>query len=151
MEVYEYDSTYSVTLVSYNDYPPNTTDDFKCSDTTIHKIKIFFRGLYFPTAFSPNNPNDEISHFTPKGVNLETYEVQVFDLKGNLMWESDELDEHGTPAESWDGYNPDGVLMPQGMYIWKAAGRFKDGTVWTGQSFDDKIDPKTNGVVTLVR
>ncbi|MEZ5148557.1 MAG: PKD domain-containing protein [Bacteroidales bacterium] len=149
--VYEYDSTYSVTLVSYNDYPPNTTDDFKCSDTTIHKIKIFFRGLYFPTAFSPNNPNDEISHFTPKGVNLETYEVQVFDLKGNLMWESDELDEHGTPAESWDGYNPDGVLMPQGMYIWKAAGRFKDGTVWTGQSFDDKIDPKTNGVVTLVR
>lgn len=151
VEVYEYDSTYLVTLVAYNDYPPNTTDDFKCSDTTIQEISIFFKGLYFPTAFSPNNPNDEISRFTPKGVNLGTYEVQVFDLKGNLLWESDKLDDAGTPTESWDGYNPDGVLMPQGMYIWKAMGRFKDGTVWTGQSFDENTDPKTNGVVTLIR
>ncbi|MCB2220544.1 MAG: PKD domain-containing protein [Bacteroidetes bacterium] len=150
VEVYEYDSTYTVTLISYNDYPPNTTDDFKCSDTTIHELKIFFKGLYFPTAFSPNNPNTEISRFTPKGVNLEEFEVKVFDMRGNLMWETDKLDEYGTPIESWDGY-ANGVLMPQGMYIWKASATFKDGTTWQGQAFDENVQPQTNGVVTLIK
>ncbi len=150
VEVYEYDSTYTVTLIAYNDYPPNTPDDFKCSDTTVTELSIFFKGLYFPTAFSPNNPNTEISHFTPKGVNLETYSVQVFDMRGNLMWESDKLDEFGSPVESWDGY-ADGILMPQGMYVWKAEGRFRDGTSWKGQAFDENVEPQTKGVVTLIR
>lgn len=141
VEVYEFDSTYLVTLISYNEY--------FCSDTSWADVSVFFRGLYFPTAFSPNNPNDEVSHFTPKGVNMKEYLVQVFDSQGNLMWESDKLDENGTPVESWDGYH-NGLLMPQDMYIWKAAGKFTDGSVWQGQSFDGGT-PKTNGVVTLVR
>jgi len=140
-EVYEFDSTYLITLISYNEY--------FCTDTSTAELTVFFRGLYFPTAFSPNNPNEEINLFTPKGVNLKDYLVQVFDMRGNLMWESDKVDENGTPVESWDGYY-EGRLMPQGMYIWKAAGKFKDGSVWQGQSFD-KSNPQTNGVVTLLR
>jgi len=141
IEVFEFDSTYTITLISYNEYA--------CSDTSRYTMKVFFKGLYFPSAFSPNNPNREVSEFAPKGINLREFNVQVFDLKGNLMWESDALDENGSPSESWKGYSPDGVLMPQGMYVWKAHGVFRDGLPWRGQTFDGE-EPKTSGVVTLI-
>ncbi|GAB4326835.1 MAG: hypothetical protein Kow00127_19650 [Bacteroidales bacterium] len=150
VEVYEYDSTYLIQLIAYNNYPPGMPPEHQCADTSFYTLNIFFKGLYFPTAFSPNNPNDEISRFTPKGINLEEYHVEVFDLRGNLLWESDKLDENGSPVESWDGYF-NGILMPQGTYIWKASGTFKDGSVWPGQSFDKDLEPKTNGTVTLIR
>lgn len=141
VEVYEKDSTYLVTLISTNEYG--------CSDTSRYELDVFFRGLYFPTAFSPNNPNPEVSKFIPKGVNLSSYEVQVFDVRGNVLWESDELDSDGSPVESWDGYYK-GMLMPEGIYVWKAKGMFRDGTVWAGLEFQSTI-PQTHGTVTLIR
>ncbi|MEZ5194871.1 MAG: PKD domain-containing protein [Bacteroidales bacterium] len=141
IEIYEKDSTYLITLISYN--------QDGCADTSRYELLVFFRGLYFPTAFSPNNPNEGISKFTPKGVNLREYLVQVFDMGGNLMWESDKLDENGSPTESWDGYY-NGLLMPQGMYIWKAQGTFKDGSIWKGSELQSD-NPQPYGTVTLVR
>ncbi len=141
IEVYEFDSTYTITLISFNEYG--------CSDTSRHDLSVFFRGLYFPTAFSPNNSNEEISRFVPKGVNLEQYSVEVFDLKGNLVWESELLDENGSPVESWDGYY-NGLLMPEGMYVWRAYGMFRDGTEWKGSDFQYD-NPQTNGTVTLIK
>jgi PKD repeat protein len=141
IEVYEHDSTYTITLISFNEYG--------CSDTSRYDLTVFFRGLYIPTAFSPNNPNYEISRFMPKGINLAEYFIQVFDMKGNLMWESDKLDEYGSPAESWDGYC-NGLLMPEGMYVWKAQGIFKDGTEWKGSDLQTE-NPQTNGTVTLIK
>lgn len=120
-----------------------------CADTSRYELLVFFRGLYFPTAFSPNNPNDGISKFSPKGVNLREYLVQVFDMGGNLLWESELLDEDGSPVESWDGYY-NGLLMPQGMYIWKAQGTFKDGSIWKGSELQSE-NPQPFGTVTLVR
>jgi len=141
VEVYEKDSTYLVTLTSTNEYG--------CSDTSRYELEVFFRGLYFPTAFSPNNPNPEVSKFMPKGVNLSSYEVQVFDMRGNVLWVSDALDDEGSPVESWDGYY-NGILMPEGVYVWKAKGMFRDGTVWAGLEFQSYI-PQTHGTVTLIR
>ncbi len=140
-EVYEMDSTFTITLISFNEYG--------CSDTTRQDLKVFFRGLYFPTAFSPDNPNEAISRFEPKGVNLSEFLVQVFDMRGNKLWESDKLDENGKPLESWDGYY-NGRLMPEGTYIWKAKGVFRDGTIWKGSTFQS-INPQTEGTVTLIK
>ena len=140
IEVYEHDSTYTITLISFNEW---------CSDTSRYQLTVFFKGLYFPTAFSPNNPNYEVSRFVPKGINLAEYSVQVFDLKGNLMWESDKLDENGSPVESWDGYC-NGLLMPEGMYVWQAKGVFRDGTEWKGSDLQYE-NPQTNGTVTLIK
>ncbi len=141
IEVYERDSTYIITLASKNEY--------ECTDTATFVLDVFFKGLYFPTALSPNNPNDEVSTFQPKGVNLASYQVQVFDTRGNLLWESDKLDEFGSPVEAWDGYS-NGLLMPQGMYIWKAQGVFRDGTNWKGSDFQSS-DPQPHGTITLIR
>ncbi len=141
IEVYEKDSTYIITLASYNEY--------NCTDTATYVLDIFFKGLYFPTAFTPNNPNDEVSKFQPKGVNLVKYRVQVFDMRGNLLWESDKLDENGSPVEAWDGYS-NGLLMPQGVYIWKAEGVFRDGSNWKGSELQSG-NPQPHGTVTLIR
>ena len=141
IEVYEKDSTYIITLASMNEY--------NCTDTATYVLDVFFKGLYFPTAFTPNNPNDEVSKFQPKGVNLVKYRVQVFDMRGNLLWESDKLDENGSPVEAWDGYS-NGLLMPQGLYIWKAEGVFRDGSNWKGSELQSG-NPQPHGTVTLIR
>jgi len=141
IEIYEKDSTYLITLISTNQY--------NCSDTSRYELLVFFKGLYFPTAFSPDNPNYEISRFEPKGVNLDKYLIQVFDLRGNLMWESDKVDENGSPVESWDGYY-NGFLMPNGVYVWQANATFRDGTIWKGSTLQSD-NPQTYGTVTLVR
>lgn len=141
IEVYEKDSTFIIILASYNEYG--------CTDTATYVLEVFFKGLYFPTAFTPNNPNSDVSKFTPKGVNLATYLVQVFDIRGNLLWESDKLDESGSPAEAWDGYS-NGLLMPQGVYVWKAQGVFRDGTNWKGSELQSG-EPQPHGTVTLIR
>ena len=141
IEVYEDDSTYLITLISYNEYG--------CSDTSWMEYNLFFKGLYFPTAFSPNNPNLEVSHFTPAGVNLAKYHVQVFDMRGNQVWESEAIDDAGRPTESWDGYF-DGRLMPQGLYLWQATATFTDGTIWQGTVLQNE-EPQLQGTVTLIR
>ncbi len=141
IEVYEEDSLYTVTLISYNEYG--------CSDTSRHEVNVLFKGLYFPSAFSPNNPNEDIRYFEPKGVNLIEYHVYVYDMKGNQVWESDKLDELGSPAEKWGGYY-NGILQPEGTYVWKAYGVFRDGTGWTGTTLQTK-EPVTSGTVTLIR
>jgi PKD repeat protein len=141
IEVYEEDSLYTVTLISYNEYG--------CSDTSRHDVEVLFKGLYFPSAFSPNNPNEEIRYFEPKGVNLMEFHVYVYDMKGNKVWESDKLDELGSPTEKWDGYY-NGILQPEGTYVWKAYGVFRDGTGWTGSTLQSK-EPVTSGTVTLIR
>jgi hypothetical protein len=141
IEVYEEDSLYTVTLISYNEYG--------CSDTSRHEVNVLFKGLYCPTAFSPNNPNEEIRYFEPKGVNLIDFHIYVYDTKGNKVWESDKLDELGSPAEYWDGYY-NGVLQPQGTYVWKAYGVFRDGTGWVGSTLQSK-EPISSGTVTLIR
>ncbi|NOX46053.1 MAG: PKD domain-containing protein [Chlorobi bacterium] len=141
IEVYEDDSTYLITLISYNEYG--------CSDTSRMEYYLFFKGLYFPTAFSPNNTNQEVSLFTPKGVNLAKYHVQVFDMRGNQVWESEAIDDAGRPTESWDGYY-EGRLMPQGLYLWRATATFIDGTVWQGTTLQNE-EPQLQGTVTLIR
>jgi len=82
-------------------------------------------------------------------VNLDKYLIQVFDQRGNLMWESDKIDENGSPVESWDGYY-NGFLMPNGVYVWQANATFRDGTIWKGSTLQSD-NPQTYGTVTLVR
>lgn len=142
IEVYEEDSTYTVTLISYNQYG--------CSDTSMHEVEVYFKGLYVPTAFSPNNPNSDVALFTPKGINIKEYLIQVYDLRGNLMWESSAVDEYGRPTESWDGYF-EGRLMPNGTYVWKAKAVFRDNSYWEGVDYVKDDATVKQGTVTLIR
>ena len=138
------DGTYNIRLISWN--------DFLCSDTLDILYKLMFKGLYVPTAFSPDNPISNDFQFKPVGMNLRTYRIDVFDTWGNTLWSSTLIDEHGSPVESWDG-TVNGNQLPQDVYIWKVEAVFNDGTIWNANDIGDhkNIPEKTFGTVTLIR
>lgn len=125
------------------------TNVFGCVADTIKAVAPpLLKGLFIPNAFSPEAGLGEVRLFKPKGAGLKEYKVQVFSPYGQLVWESDKLEE-GQPAEAWDG-TMNGQLLPQDVYVWKAFGIFEDGTAWRGMP-DGNGNYKTIGSVTLLR
>ena len=135
------DGTYTIQLISLN--------QFSCTDTTFYEYKLLFRGLYVPNAFSPSSTDLGVRLFKPIGMNLKQYHVTVFDMWGHLMWESSKL-ENGLPSEGWDG-TLEGVLMPQGNYMWRISALFEDNSQWEGSDIGVGTSTKTMGTVTLIR
>lgn len=104
--------------------------------------------LFVPDAFSPTNPAHSVRTFAPKGYNLKSCKISVYDKWGNLLWFSDEV-EDGMFVGSWDG-TYEGKMMKSDIYIWKMEATFLDGQVWEG--FDIGNGKKTKfGNVTLIR
>ncbi|TNF32447.1 MAG: HYR domain-containing protein, partial [Bacteroidetes bacterium] len=139
--IYDYPEhgTYTIVLRAYN--------EFGCVDTATAAVTVeLTSGLFVPNAVAIGEPG-EAGVFLPKGDGLGQYHVWVFDLWGNLLWESTELVD-GSPAEAWDGRYK-GRLVPQGSYTWKVEATFKDGIPWEGmeQPFGKS---KTVGSVTVL-
>jgi len=59
--------------------------------------------------------------FRPFFENVIEYKLQIFNRWGVLIYESHDL------AKGWDGYFGAGNLAAQGVYVWKASGRYADG------------------------
>ena len=67
--------------------------------------------VYAPNAFTPNGDglNDK---FVVKGVGIKQYKLKIFSRWGDLLFESDNLEDY------WDGKGPDGKLVPAGTYAY---------------------------------
>ena len=141
---YKLDGVYPIELISWNAY--------NCSDTLIKNFKLLFKGLYIPNAFAPGSTFSSVQFFKPIGMNLASFEIDVYDSWGNLLWHSTKIDELGQPSESWDG-TVHGNILPQDVYLWKARGVFKDGTVWKSKNVGENkgISDKPYGTVILIR
>lgn len=101
----------------------------RCVDSITDVVLISaVKGLYIPTAFAPAVEDEGVNRFQPKGIGLYEYKIRVYDDWGTCVWMSDKLD-NGQPAEWWDGMFK-GKPLPGGLYKWKVAAIFKDGTVW---------------------
>ncbi len=59
--------------------------------------------------------------FRPFQENIIEYKLQIFNRWGVLIFESNDLN------TGWDGYFKNGNLAMQGVYVWRATGRFADG------------------------
>jgi PKD repeat protein len=140
--LYTEDGTYTIKLISMN--------NFNCTDTTYYTYELLFKGLYVPNAFSPSGTNLGVRLFQPIGMNLKQYHVTVFDAWGHQMWESTKLDDKGSPTEGWDG-TFEGVLMPQGNYMWKISALFVDDSPWEGSDIGVGGSTKSMGTVVLIR
>jgi gliding motility-associated-like protein len=102
-------------------------------------------GFQMPNAFIPESTgpsggnyiqgDHNISIFRPviKYDELESYQMQVFNRWGNLIFETHDVN------KGWDGYF-DGKLCPQGAYVWKV--KFK---------FINRQTIVKSGSVTLIR
>ena len=124
-------------------------NSYGCSDTYSDCIFInVTSGLYVPTAFAPMNPSAGVRFFQPKGYNLKTCHVSVYDKWGNLVWYSDEV-EDGMFVGKWDG-RCNGKMMMADTYIWKMDATFTDDREWEGFKTADGKRVKF-GNVTLIR
>jgi hypothetical protein len=136
-------------IYGYNCPILTVENSFGCKD--VYKECIFVNitsSIYVPTAFAPMNPAHSVRTFQPKGYNLKTCEISVFDKWGNLLWHSDAV-EDGKFVGSWDG-RYEGKMLKSDVYIWKMEATFLDGQVWEG--FDVGHGKKAKfGSVTLVR
>lgn len=123
---------------------------FGCARDTVQSVRVqLIKALYVPNAIAPHHPNTEISHFQPKGIGIESYEITIYDQWGNTVWYSNSLID-GQPSEYWDGKN-NGTIVPPGMYVWNANAVFEDGSVWQGNELEATKTSKTKGIVRVIR
>ena len=86
--------------------------------------------IQFPNAFTPNSngptngyytpglPNNDVFHPVYKGV--VEYHLEIYNRRGELIFESNDIN------TGWDGYIND-RLAAQGVYVWKAKGKYSSG------------------------
>jgi PKD repeat protein len=130
---------YHVTLTAIN--------EFGCADTAVHYINVESNTtLYVPNALGIGQPGDA-GIFIPAGTGIEEYHLWIFDNWGNLLWETQALDNH-SPAEGWDGQYK-GQYVPQGSYVWKLDATFIGSEIWEGQESSNGKTSNTGSVMVL--
>jgi PKD repeat protein len=135
---------YKVTLTTANAY---------CDSTVSHYVRITGvpGQVYLPNAMMPNSVTPSLRTFFAKGSGLKTWDLQIFNNYGQLIYETTDLDEKGEPTGQWDGTFK-GSPVPQGVYVWQATGTFINGNEWKGMSYNaDGSAPKRTGVIHLLR
>ena len=138
------DGTYHIRLMAKN------TNG--CSDSISFDYSLLFKGLYVPNAFAPDGQAESVRLWKPAGVNLATYQVEIFDKWNHRLWYSDKLDETGSPLESWDGTD-NGNPCQDGVYFWKISASYVDGTPWQNLDIGNHQDMRrqNSGTLTLFR
>jgi len=115
---YEY-GYYNVSLTA--------TDEYGCEEKSSAVVFMNAQSsLFIPNALAPDHASDEVSQFKPKGRNMITYEVWIYDNWGNTVWYSNRL-ENGQPAENWDG-TYEGEILKTDNYTWRIKAEFTNGT-----------------------
>lgn len=126
---YQDPGVYTITLVANN--------AANCPDTLIipAAVNAISGGLLeFPNAFTPNVLGDSDGLYDPQAFDndifhpihagVESYELQIFNKWGELLFESENI------WQGWTGYYRD-ELCKEDVYVWKATARFANGTETT--------------------
>jgi gliding motility-associated-like protein len=108
----------------------HVTNEFGCVDSTTIEgaVTAISKGfLKFPNAFKPrpdggsaNRASETNNIFKPVYRDVDTYNMQVYNRWGQLIFESNDID------EGWNGIYK-GQLAPQAVYVWKVSGTFING------------------------
>lgn len=138
---FDRNGTYTLAFVAANRY------GCKDSITLVHEVLI--KGLYFPNTFIPHSSNEKINRFNGIGMGIKEYKLEIYDLYGNKLWETQAL-EQGYPSEGWDGKDFNGKPLSQGVYVWKAKAIFGDDEIWTGKNPSGAVQT-IQGTVMLLR
>jgi len=126
---YKVEGLYTISLIVANDYGNGVV----CRDTIRRDILAKQGGTTkIPNAFTPD-PNHASSGghasngsfndvFLPLVKGVETFNMQIFDRWGNLIFESNDSN------VGWDGYESGGHTMyPSGVYVYKLTLLLSDG------------------------
>lgn len=96
------------------------TDKYGCQ-ANVSKIVSITRSyrLMVPTGFTPTEPQNKT--FLPKFKGLVQFELLIFNIWGELIFQSDDLETKG-----WDG-TLKGKLLDSGLYVYRVNGVATDG------------------------
>ena len=127
---YKVEGRYDVQMIAMFDHGGGVV----CSDTLTNKVTAKQGGItLLPNAFTPDpsgprggvpggaGTNSFNDVFLPIVKGAEEFNMQVFDRWGNLIFESNNA------QVGWDGYDRNGRLMPNGVYVYKLTLRLSDG------------------------
>jgi gliding motility-associated-like protein len=113
--IYENETPYTYLVTQW------VMNKYGCRDSITHPIEtIPFWTFYIPNAFTPNSDGHN-EGFKGKGLNINSYNLWIFDRWGNRLFYSNSLD------EPWNGMvqgQNSGELVQQDVYVWKV--QFKD-------------------------
>ena len=126
-------------------------NSFNCFESICKPIFMWDYNLSVPNSIVPERIQfGEDALFLPKGHDLMTYNLSIFDKWGSLVFETTALND-GAPVEAWNGrLNNQGEILPMGAYVWKIEASFNDGHVWQGNSYSGE-KPKRYGTLMLIR
>ena len=95
-----------------------------CESEIMKNINIFPEyTLYAPNAFTPNGDGDN-DIFLVKGNGLDSFEMQVFDRWGGIVFESSDI-EYG-----WNGLDASDNLIALGIYLYHISVYDYNGKLW---------------------
>ena len=84
--------------------------DGHCADSALALIPVQRSGLFIPNAFTPGL--SENSTFGAEGVDIAHFEMSVYDRRGILVFQADDL------SDRWNGLSINGDSCPAGAYIY---------------------------------
>lgn len=98
--------------------------EFGCEDEMIKQVYIHPEyTIFVPSAFTPDG--DGINDiFTAKGNAVESFEMQVYDRWGGIVFVSNSID------YGWDGKNVSGDWANNGFYLYQIATFDRNGRLW---------------------
>ena len=129
--------------VKYYDLKLVVTDEFMCKDSIYGTLAIKDEHtLFVPNGFTPDfDGNNDVFRIFHHGLRAETFNINIFDRYGSLVFHSD------NPDMVWDGKNMrTGTELITGVYTY----------VLSYQDFEFRVYDHTNcenctGTITLVR
>ena len=123
-----------------------------CLDSMTQEIYLEFRKALFILMHFIQSNNFEVANFIPEMYHLgmRMYKIEIFDLYGNVIWESSSLNDEGQPTGYWNGTFK-GVDVEPDVYVWKVEAQFKDDTFWEGKEYQDENVYRKTGTVTFIR
>ncbi len=110
---FEENPTYNFNNIQNYNVSLTATNDIGCSSEIIKTVQINPEYTFFiPDAFSPNGDglNDV---FLPQGKRISSFEMQVLDRWGGVIFESESID------LGWDGNNYSGEKLDDGIYLYQ--------------------------------
>jgi len=110
--------------------------EHNCIDSAFTQIIVVNEyTMYLPSAFSPDGDDINDKFFAVgNGVNLDAFNLKVYDRWGEIIWETNNMN------EGWDGKTKSGKYVQAGIYKWLVV--YKD---------ENGIEYQKSGTVNVIR
>ena len=87
--------------------------EFGCRDSISSTLYIEPFNLFAPNTFIPDLNNLNEIFLPVVDLSVEQWKMEIFNRWGELIFVTDDIN------VGWDGLNKDGIISPDGTYVWK--------------------------------